>query len=50
VAFGRGRRISRSHQARPQAVKLPTETGEQALEINELMDDALLMDRLSSLV
>jgi hypothetical protein len=50
MAFASGRRSSRSNQARPQALELPTKVGEQALEITELMDDPLLMDRLSSLV
>jgi hypothetical protein len=50
MAFGWGRRNSCSHQTRLQALELPTKVGEQALEITELMDDPLLMDRLSSLV
>jgi hypothetical protein len=50
VAFARGLRNSYSRQDRLQALKLPTKVGEQTVEINELMDDTLLMDRLSSLV
>jgi hypothetical protein len=48
MAFAWRLRNSRSHQARPQALELPTKAGEQALEITEPMDDPLLMDRLSS--